>query len=102
MPRHRVDKIRKNPDRWLADWRRLPLLGRLRRIPRSRPGIATSALGRESLISALAACGLDSRSVKFLERVDRRYRPKALWRATRDRGTRSCAIRARTSNEDGK
>src|SRR5271165_344832 len=43
----------------------------------------TSALGRESLISKLSACGLDSRSVKFLERVDRRYRPKALWRATR-------------------
>src|SRR5271165_4667882 len=34
----------------------------------------TSALGRESLISKLSACGLDSRSVKFLERVDRRKR----------------------------
>ena len=41
----------------------------------------TRALGRGSLISKLSACGLDSRSVKFLERVDR----LTLWRATRDR-----------------
>src|SRR5208282_4930520 len=50
----------------------------------------TSALGRESLISKLSACGLDSRSVKFLERVDRRYPPKALWRATRESSGRDC------------